>query len=118
MSERMNILASLPQHERPALLVVPEEPTPHIRVLCGIEKLSFSYANRTALDVRIVDIYRGIVAGNAPPTIYIDEEWWDQEDRPVPKETKANVQVSKPQPRNTRIPEVALGAETIRLMRA
>ena len=35
-SEKMNILASFPQHKRPALLIIVEEPTRHIRVLWGI----------------------------------------------------------------------------------
>ena len=76
-SERMNILASLPQHERPDLLIIVEEPTRHIRFLWGIEKLPFSYANRTTLGGRIVAFYRDIVTGNTPPTIAIDEKWWD-----------------------------------------
>ena len=57
-SERMNILSSLPQHEIPSLLVIVEKPTRHIRVLWGIEKLPFSYENRTALDGRIVAFSR------------------------------------------------------------
>ena len=32
-TERIDILASLPQQERPALLIIVEEPTRHIRVL-------------------------------------------------------------------------------------
>ena len=114
----MNILASLPQHERPALVIIVEEPTRHIRVLWGIEKLPFSYANRTALDGRIVAFSRDIVAGNTPPIISIDEEWWDQEDRPVPTEPKADAEVSKLQPGGTSIPEAAPGAETTCLTRA
>ena len=35
-SERMNILAYLPQQERPALLIIIEELMRHIRVLWGI----------------------------------------------------------------------------------
>ena len=73
MSKRMNILVSLPQQERPALLTIVEEPTGHIRVLWGIEKLPFSYAKGTALDGCIVTFSRDIVAGDTPPTIAIDE---------------------------------------------
>ena len=73
MSERVRILASFPQHKSPALLIIVEEPTRHTRVLWGIEKLSFSYANRTVLDGRIVAFSRDIVAGNTPTTIAIDE---------------------------------------------
>ena len=95
MYERMNILASFPQQEMPALLIIVEDPTRHIRVLWGIEKLPFSYENRTALDGRIVALYCDIVAGNTPPSIAIDKEWWNQEDRPVPTEEKADSEVSK-----------------------
>ena len=118
MSERMNILASLPQHERPAFLIIVEEPKRHIRVLWGIEKLPLSYANRTALDGRIGAFSRDIVAGNTPPTISIDEEWWEQEDRPFPTEPKVDAKVSKLRPGDTNIPETAPGANTTRLTRA
>ena len=91
----MNILASLPQQERPALLIIVKEPTRHIRVLWGIEKLPFSYANRTALDGRIFAFSRDIVSGNTPPTIATDKEWWNNKDRCVPTEQKANSEVSK-----------------------
>ena len=73
----MNILASLPRQERPDLLVIVEEPTRHIRVLWGIKKPPFSYANRTALDGHIVAFSRDIVAGNTPHTIAIGNEWWN-----------------------------------------
>ena len=56
----------------------------------GDLKLPFSDANRTALDGRIVTFSRDIVAGNTPSTISIDEEWWEQEERPVPTEPKAD----------------------------
>ena len=74
-TEPMDILASLPHPERPALLIFVEEPTRHIIVLWGIEKLPHSYANKTALDGRIVVFSRDIVAGNTPPTIAVNEEW-------------------------------------------
>ena len=74
-SERMKILASLSQQERPVLLIIVEEPTRHVRFLWGIERLPFSYANRTALDGHIVAFSCNIVTGNTPPTIAIDEEW-------------------------------------------
>ena len=85
-SERMNILAYLPQQERPDLLIIVKEPT-HKSPL-GLEKLPFSYANRTALDGRIVTFSRDISAGETPPTIAIDDEWWNNEDRPVPTERR------------------------------
>ena len=72
-SERMNILATLPQHKRTALIVIVEEPTRHIRVLWVIEKVPFSYSNRTALEGGIVAFSRDIVARNTPPTISIDK---------------------------------------------
>ena len=71
--KRIDILTSLPQHKRPALLVIVEEPTRHIRVLWGIEKLPYSYANKTALDGRTVSFSRDVVAGNTPPTISVNE---------------------------------------------
>ena len=67
----MKILASLPHQDRPALLVIVEEPTRHIRFLWGIEKPPFLYANKTALDGHIVAFSCDIVAGNTPPTITI-----------------------------------------------
>ena len=72
-AERIDILASLPQHERLALLVIVEEPTRHIRALTGIEKLPYSYANKTAPDGRIVAFSRDIVTGNTPPIISVNE---------------------------------------------
>ena len=72
-AERIDIIASLPQHKRPSLLVIVEEPTRHIRVLWGIEKLPYSYANKTALDGRTVSFSRDVVAGNTPPTISVNE---------------------------------------------
>ena len=83
-SKRMNIHASLPRQERPALLVIVEEPTHHISFLWGIEKLPFSYANRTALDGHIVAFSRNIVAEDTPPTIAIDDDWWNLEDSLIP----------------------------------
>ena len=80
----MSNLTSLPRQERPSLLIIFKEPTRHIRFLWGIEKLSFSYANRTALDGQIVDFSRDIVAGDTPPTIAFSDGWWELEDRPTP----------------------------------
>ena len=74
-TDPMDILASLPQPERPTLLIIVEGPTRHIRVLWGIEKLPYSYADKTALDGRIVAFSRDIVAGNTPPTIAVNKEW-------------------------------------------
>ena len=116
--ERIDILASLPQQERPALLIIVEEPTCHKRVLWGIEKLPYSYANKTALDGRIVAFLRDIVAGNTPPTIAVNEEWWEKEELPVPTETVANSEVTKLQPQDTSIPEASPGAATTSLPRA
>ena len=65
--------------------------------------------------VYIVAFYRNIVAGNMPPTIAIDKEWWDQEDCPVSTEQKVDSEISKLQPGDTRIPGAATGAETTRL---
>ena len=114
----MDIIVSLPQQERPALLVIVDEPTHHIRVLWGIEKLPYSYANRTALDGHIVAFSRDVVAGNTPPTISIKEEWWEKEGCPVPTETNTNAEVSKLHPRDTRIPEAAPGVATISITQA
>ena len=72
-AERIDILASLSQHKRPALLVIVEEPTRHIRLLWGIEKIPYSYANKTALDGRIVVLSGDLVAGNTPPTISVNK---------------------------------------------
>ena len=117
-SERMNILASLKQQERPALLIIVKEATRHIRVLWGIDKLPFSYENRTSLDGRIVAFSCDIIAGNTPPTIAIDEEWWNHEDRPVPTEQEAESEVSKLRTGDTNISEATTGAKTTRLTQA
>ena len=71
----MSNLVYLPRQERPALLIIVKQPTRHIGFLWGIEKLPFSYANRTTLDGHIVAFSRDIVAGDTPPTIKISNEW-------------------------------------------
>ena len=108
----------MPQHEIPDLLIIVEEPTRHIRVLWGSEKLPYSYTNKTTLDGRILAFSRDIVAGNTPPTIAVNEEWWEKEELPFPTETVANSEVAKLQPQDTSIPEVSPGAATISLTRA
>ena len=60
---------------------------------------------------------RDIVAGNTPPTIAVDEEWWDKDKLPVSKETVSDHEVAKLQPRDTSIPEASPGASTIILPR-
>ena len=108
-SERMNILAPLSRQERQALLVISEEPTLHIRVLWGIEKLPFSYVNRTSLDDHIVAFSCHIVAGNTPRTITIDNEWWNLEDHPVPSQLTAASDISNIKPEDTGTPHVVTG---------
>ena len=95
-----------------------EEPTRHVIVLWGIEKLPYPYANKTALDGRIVAFLIYIVAGNTPPTIAVNKEWWEKEELPVPTETVANYEAAKLQPQDTSIPEASPGAATIILPRA
>ena len=116
--ERMDILPSLPQPGIRAILIVVEQTTRHIIVLWGIEKLPYSYANKTALDGRVVVFSRDVVAGNTPPTIAINEEWWDKDELPVPTETAADHKVAKLRPQETSIPKVSPGASTISLSRA
>ena len=91
----MSILASLPQQERPALLVIIEQPTRYIIVIWGIEKLLFSYVNRTTLDGHIVAFSRNIVTGDTPPTITIGNDWWNLEDQPVPSQLTAASKLNK-----------------------
>ena len=81
-TERMDILASLPQPKRPALLIIVEELTCHIRVLWGIEKLPYSYANKTTPDGRVLAFSGDIISVNTPPTIAVDKEWWDKDKLP------------------------------------
>ena len=76
-AERMNILTSLPLQERPALLIIVKGPTRHLQVLWGIEKLPVSYTNKTAIGGHIVAFSHDIVAGDTPPTISINTNWWD-----------------------------------------
>ena len=91
----MNTLASLSRQERPALLVIVEDPMHRIRVLWGIKKLPFSYANTTALNGHIIAFSCDIVAGNTPPTIAIDDEWWNLEDHPVTSQLTAASEINK-----------------------
>ena len=111
----MDILASLPQPEIPVFLIIVEEPTRHIRVLWEVENPYYSYANKTALDGRVVAYSRNIVAGNTPPTIAVDKEWWEKDELPVPTKTMADQEVDKLQPRDTSIPDASLKAATISL---
>ena len=96
-------MESLPCQEKPALLVIVEEPTRNIRVLWVIEKLPFSYANRTALDGHIAAFSRNIVAGNTPPNIAIDDEWWNLEDHLMPPQLTAASKINKIRPEDTGI---------------
>ena len=65
-----------------------------------------------------MDFSRDIVAVNTPPTISVNEEWWEKEDLAVPTETVANSEFAKLQPQDTSIPEASPGAATISLPRA
>ena len=64
-------------------------------MLWGIDKLPYYYANKTALDGCVVTFSRDVVAGNTPPTIAVDEEWWDKYELPVITETVADHEVDK-----------------------
>ena len=103
-AERVSTLAPLPQQKRPDLLIILEEPTRHIRFLWGIEKLPFSYANRTALNGHIVDFFCDIIAGDTPPTISIRDEWRDLKERPVPSQHTVESKVTKLRPEDHSIP--------------
>ena len=74
-------------------------------------KYPFSYANSTALDGHIVAFSCNIVSGDTPPTIAINDEWWDREDRPVPSKQTAATEVSKLRPEDLSIPEEGTGSE-------
>ena len=110
--ERTNILASLPQQESPALLLIVEEPTRHFRVLWGIKKLPFSYANRTLINGHIVTFSCDIAAGDTPPTIAINDDWWNLEDHLVPSQLTAASDIKKILPEYPWIPQAVTGAET------
>ena len=77
----------------------------------GIEKVLFSYANRTALDGHIVAFSREIVAGDTPPTIAISNEWWDHKDRLVQSLHPVANEVNKLRPEDHIITEEATGSE-------
>ena len=94
-SERKNILAYLPRQKRPDLLIIVAEPPRHIRVLWAIEKPPYTYANRNALDGHIVAFSCNIVAGNTPPTITIEDEWWNLEDHSVPSQITAASEIKE-----------------------
>ena len=70
----------------------------------GSRKLPYSYANKTALDGRVVEFSIDIVAGNTPPTIAVNEELWDKDELPVPTETVADHEFAKLQPQDMSIP--------------
>ena len=112
---RMNTLEFLTRQERPALLIIVTQATHHIRVLWGIEKLPFSYANMTGLDGHIVAFSRDIVAGEKPPTIAISDDWWDREDQPVTSQQTAATKVSKLRPEDHSIPEEVTGTERLNI---
>ena len=103
----MSNLALFPRQEIPSLLTIVEEPTRHIRVLWGIEKLPFSYANRTALDAHIIAFSRDIVLGDTPPAIAISNDLCYLEYRPVPSQYTAASKVTKLRPEEHSIPEAA-----------
>ena len=67
---------------------------------------------------RVVKLSRDIVAGNTPPTIAVDEEWWDKDELPVPTEAVADHEVAKLRPQEASIPKASPGASTISLARA
>ena len=73
--KRMNTLASLPLQYMTSLIIIVKGPNHHIQVLWGIEKLPFSYANETALDVHTVAFSRDIIAGDTPHIIAISINW-------------------------------------------
>ena len=114
----MNILASLPRQESPTLLVIVKDPTLHIRFLWGIEKLPFSFTNRTALSVHIVALSHDIVTGDTPPTITIYDDWWNFEDHPISSQLTAASESNKIRPEEPCIPQAVTGAETSRIPRA
>ena len=111
----MSILSSLPQQDNPALLIIVEELTRHIRFLWGIEKLPFSYAIRTALNIHIVAFFHNIVAGDTPPITAISDDWWDLRDRPILSQHMAASEVTKLRPEDHSIPEAAEIAEQARI---
>ena len=68
----MATLTSLPLQEQPDLLSIMYVPPLHLQVLCLINKLPFSYANKTVLDGHIVAFSYDDVAGPTPLTITIN----------------------------------------------
>ena len=84
----------------------------------GSRKLPYSYANKTDLDGRVVAFSRDVVAGSTPPTIAVNEEWWDKDELPVPLEAVTDHEVAKLQPHEVSTPESAPGATTISLTHA
>ena len=98
-------------NNRPALLIISEDPTRHIIFLWGIEKLSFSYAKRTALDGHIVAFSRDIVAGDTPTTIAISDDWWGLENCPVPSQQTSDSEVTNMRPEEHSILKAAAVAE-------
>ena len=69
---RMATLISIPLQERPDLLIIMDVPPLHLQFLWVINKLFFSYANKTVLDEHIVAFLYDAVAGPTPLTITIN----------------------------------------------
>ena len=105
----MNITESLPHQERPAFLVIFEEPMHHIIVLWGIEKLPLSY---------IVTFSRHIIAGDPRPTIVIDNEWWNLKDHPVPSQLTTAFDIKKILSEDTGVLQAVTGTETAHIPQA
>ena len=114
----MSTLAYLPRQEKPALLIIVEEPTRHIRSFWAIQKPPFSYAKRTALEGHIVAFSCGSVAGDTPLTITISNDWWEIEDRPVPSQHMAASEVIKLRPEDHIIPKTSAVVEQARILLA
>ena len=114
-AERVNILESLPLQERPAILIIVEGPTRHLRVSWGIGKPTFYYANKTTIDNHIVAFSRDIVAGDTPPSIAINPNWWDLEDLPIPSPHRAASEVNKLRPDKNSISKAAAVADQYRI---
>ena len=63
----------------------------------------------------MVAFYRYIVAGDIPPTISINLDWWDLKYHPLPSPHTSAIDVAKLQPADHSIPETSAVAEQARI---
>ena len=94
-NERQTMVTSLKIQEWPDILLIVDGRPHHLRVLWGVGKPSFSYANRTGLDWNFVSLSCDVVSGANKSTVIIYTDWWDLKDHPVVSQNTVDTEVKK-----------------------